>query len=134
MPAMIKTLALALAVGTMHSWVATSARSAEVQNLTGLPTYPTLSSAFMDPLRRTDTLGRWCAHFSAITRDPVERVETWYRQLMVGAGETDLRHDPAYGFDPGLDGIKLVIGVDWVAVYRVFNQTTTSIDLYRCSP
>jgi hypothetical protein len=134
MPATFKKFRLAAALGTMQVLVAAAARSADVKNLTGLPTYPSLTGAFMDPLWRTDILGRWCAHFSATSRDPVDRVETWYRQILVGASETDLSHDPAYQVYLGLDGIKLDIGVDWVAIYRVFNQTTTSIDLYRCTP
>jgi hypothetical protein len=33
-----------------------------------------------------------------------------------------------------LNGIKLNLGVDYVAVYKISVQAPTSIDLYRCAP
>jgi hypothetical protein len=104
-----------------------------VVNLTGLPVYPYLSSAVMDAVERTDTLGHWCRHFSAQTAYSLDTVAQWYRRTLRGASETDLTHDASYGRFPQLLGIKLGIGVDYVAVYKTSAQATTSIDLFRCS-
>jgi hypothetical protein len=134
MPATRTTFRLAAAWSLQSLLVAVSAWPAVVKNLTGLPSYPHLKDAFMDPVWRTDTLGRWCAHFNATTDDSVLSVETWYRGILAGASETDLSHDPEYGLNANIDGIKLVVGVDWVAVYRYPPHPLTSIDLYRCSP
>lgn len=109
------------------------ARSEEVQNLTGLPVYPNLSKAMMDGVVRTGSLGRWCSRFAAETFYPIEMVESWYRKAMLGASETDLTHDERYRNFFRLSGIKLARGIDYVNVYRVANQTSTSIELFRCS-
>jgi hypothetical protein len=103
-------------------------------NLTGLPAYPNLSRVFMDPLLRTDTLGRWCAHLSGSTPDSVASVETWYRKAWVGVSETDLRHDAAYRAYDALEGVKFAVGIDSVAVYKVSPGAPTSIEVSRCSP
>ena len=125
-------------------------------NLTGLPAYPNLSRVFMDPLLRTDTLGRWCAHLSGSTPDSVASVETWYRKAWVGVSETDLRHDAAYRYPfeatvasgaggdetvemimkkfDALEGVKFAVGIDSVAVYKVSPGAPTSIEVSRCSP
>ncbi len=113
------------------SVIAAGSRAAVV-NSTGLPTYPNLTNAFMDPVLRTDSLGRWCAHFSADTPDSIESVENWYRRIWAAASETDLAHDPDYGVYPNLNGIKLAIGVNSVAVYKVSARGTTAINLTRC--
>jgi hypothetical protein len=113
--------------------VATLAGSTE-NNRTGLPTYPNLASARMDPVLHTDILGHWCAHFAATTQDSAGQVEIWYRNKWRGASETDLTHDRAYQAFSDLEGIKLSIGLDSVLVYRLTRQAPTSIDLYRCSP
>jgi hypothetical protein len=105
-----------------------------VANLTGLPAYPNLHQARMDDAWKTDTLGRWCARFAANTFDPLEVVETWYRKVLIGASETDLNNDPKYSGAPGLTGIKLALGIDSVTIFRVANQATTTIELFRCSP
>jgi hypothetical protein len=121
--------------GSMLLLAATSlAGSVEVTNRTGLPAYPNLSSARMDPVLRTDVLGHWCAHFAASTADSADNVEIWYRKNWRGASETDLTHDRAYESYADLQGIKLALGLDSVVVYRVTRQAPTSIDLYRCSP
>ena len=110
------------------------AEPTDVQNLTGLPAYPGLTKAVMDHFSRTDTLGRWCTRFSGETSYSLDAVETWYRKTLRGASETDLVNDDRYKNYLRLSGIKLAIGIDYVTVYRVGNQTSTSIELFRCSP
>jgi hypothetical protein len=110
------------------------AHSADTRNLTGLPAYPNLSSAVMDRVFRTDTLGHWCMRFWAATSDPLPVVESWYKKSMIGLSEIDLSHDKAYKNYPGVFGVKLVLGIDYVVVYKTASDAPTSIDLYRCSP
>jgi hypothetical protein len=120
---------------TFSLWAAASIAAAEdVYNLTGLPAYPRLSRAKMDKVTRTDALGHRCTRFAAETFDSLEIVEAWYRKALVGASETDLKHDERYKIYDGLSGIKLAVGVDSVTVYKTANQSTTSIELFRCSP
>lgn len=110
------------------------ANSADTRNLTGLPAYPNLTSAVMDSVFRTDTLGRWCMRFWAATSDSLPAVEAWYRKALVVSSEIDLSHDKTYKNFVGLFGVKLVLGIDYVVVYKTTGQAPTSIDLYRCSP
>jgi hypothetical protein len=105
----------------------------DVRNLTGLPAYPNLSSAVMDGVFRTDTLGHWCMRFWASASDSLPAVEAWYRKNLIGASEIDLTRDATYKNYVGLAGIKLVMGIDYVVVYKTNRQAPTSIDLYRCS-
>jgi hypothetical protein len=113
------------------SWPA-AARPASVLNLTGLPAYPNLTSAAMADRFRTETFGRWCAKFTAETPDSLSAVEIWYRKALIRASETDLNKDEQYNYRPNLNGIKLALGIDYVAVYRTSNEETT-IELHRCS-
>jgi hypothetical protein len=113
---------------------AAAVESEEVHNLTGLPAYPNLSTAKMDEVWKTDTLGRWCARFAGTSSDRLEVVAAWYRKVLVGASETDLKSDPNYAGPLNLSGIKLALGVDSVTVFRMANQSPTSIELFRCSP
>ena len=110
------------------------AHSSDTRNLTGLPAYPNLSRAVMDRVFRTDTLGHWCMRFWAATSDPLPVVESWYKKSMLGLSEVDLSHDKNYKNFPGLFGVKLVSGIDYVVVYKTASDAPTSIDLYRCSP
>jgi hypothetical protein len=48
------------------------------------------------------------------------------------ASETDLANDGRYNYRPRLTGIKLALGIDYVAVYRTSNEETT-IELHRCN-
>jgi hypothetical protein len=105
---------------------------ASIPNLTGLPAYPNLSKAAMDDVYRTEALGRWCARFTATTTDSLRTVEDWYRKTLVRASETDLAHDERFKVYPSLSGIKLALGIDYVALYRLANQPTV-IELHRCS-
>jgi hypothetical protein len=113
---------------------ASPAGKEEVYNLTGLPAYPNLSRAKMDEVWKTDTMGRWCARFAAGSFDRLEVVEAWYRKVLAGASETDLNLDANYAQMVKLTGIKLALGVDSVTVFRAADQSSTSIELFRCSP
>ncbi len=110
------------------------AHSADVGNLTGLPAYPNLSNAVMDGTFKTDTLGHWCMRFWADTADSLTAVEAWYRKALIGSSEIDLMHDKIYKKYNGVVGVKIVLGIDYVVVYKTSSQASTSIDLYRCSP
>jgi hypothetical protein len=105
--------------------------AAVTYNLTGLPTYPHLDKAAMDDTWRTENLGRWCAKFTAVTSDSLEAVEDWYRRMLYRASEIDLSRDERFQGYPTLSGIKLVLGVDYVALYRMPNQPTV-IELHLC--
>jgi hypothetical protein len=109
-------------------------QSADTRNLTGLPAYPNLNSAVMDRVFRTDTLGHWCMRFWAATSDSLPMVESWYKKSLAGLTEVDLSHDKTYKNYPGVFGVKLVSGLDYVVVYKTASDAPTSIDLYRCSP
>jgi len=114
------------------SWLALGpVARAELQNPTGLPLYPNLTSSVLDNVLRTDGLGHWCMHLSARSGDSLAAVEDWYRRALVRASETDVSHDRAY---VNLDGIKLAHDVDSVAIYRVAGASATYIEIARCSP
>ena len=113
---------------------APSAIGADTRNLTGLPAYPNLSSAVMDGTFKTDTLGHWCMRFWSDTSDSISTVEAWYRKTLIGSSEIDLTHDKNYRNYTGLVGVKIVLGIDSVVVYKTSSHAATSIDLYRCSP
>ena len=114
---------------------AAPAAATEVYNFTGLPAYPNLNAAKMDPATRIDRLGRQCARFAGSTSDSLDAVEAWYRKALAGASETDLNNDENYsGGGLKLSGIKLAVGVDYVTIFRLPNQSNTSIELFRCSP
>jgi hypothetical protein len=114
--------------------LAPRAIAADTRNFTGLPAYPNLSSAVMDGTFKTDTLGHWCMRFWSDTSDSLSSVEAWYRKTLIGSSEIDLTHDKNYKNYAGLVGVKIVVGIDYVVVYKTSSQAATSIDLYRCSP
>jgi hypothetical protein len=118
---------LALAVS-----LSAAAPAAPLDNLTGLPTYPNLDHAAMDRVLHTEALGRWCARFTASTSDSLDSVEAWYRRILKRASETDLARDERFGAYPTLSGVKLALGRDYVALYRLPNQPTI-IELHRCT-
>ena len=103
-----------------------------VPNLTGLPAYPNLERAAMDPVLHTEDFGRWCARFAAVSSDSLETVANWYRQQLRGASETDLEQDLQFTRSRPLTGIKLSVGRDYVAAYRLLDRRTR-IELHRCS-
>ncbi len=106
--------------------------SSVIDNLTGLPTYPNLTDAAMDKVFKTETFGRWCARFTAATSDSLASVEAWYRKALIRASESDLAKDDRYRAYANLTGVKLAVGIDYVAVYRTSNQQTI-IELHRCN-
>jgi hypothetical protein len=114
--------------------VAPRALCADTRNLTGLPAYPNLNRAIMDGTFKTDTLGHWCMRFWADSADSLSTVEAWYRKVLLGSSEIDLTHDKSYKNYSGLVGVKIVLGIDYVVVYKTSGQAATTIDLYRCSP
>jgi len=124
-------IAILLALSLLST--APNALAREVYNLTGLPVYPFLTTADMDEVARTDTMGHWCTRFTAEASAPLEVVENWYRKALVNASETNLRNDQRYRDYLNLTGIKLAVGVDYVTVFRTGNQPTTSIELFKCS-
>jgi hypothetical protein len=101
------------------------------KNTTGLPTYPHVKSAMMDPVPR-NTLGRQCTHYAADSPDPLETVEAWYRQALPGAVETDVNQDSIYGSYFKLTGIRLTRKDDFLTVYRMPDGNSTSIELFKC--
>ena len=125
------SIAILLAFSLLST--APNALAREVYNLTGLPVYPYLTTADMDDVARTDTMGHWCTRFTAQASAPLEVVEDWYRKALVNASETNLRNDQRYRDYLNLTGIKLAVGVDYVTVFRTGNQPTTSIELFKCS-
>ena len=125
------SIAILLAFSLLST--APNALAREVYNLTGLPVYPYLTTADMDDVARTDTMGHWCTRFTAQASAPLEVVEDWYRKALVNASETNLRNDQRYRDYLNLTGIKLAVGVDYVTVFRNGNQPTTSIELFKCS-
>src|ERR1700684_1788607 len=130
---LLKNLA-ALLMAAQLSAFAPDALAADTDNLTGLPAYPNLSNAVMDGTFKTDTLGHWCMRFWADTADSLTTVEAWYRKALIGSSGIDLTHDTTYQNFSGLSGVKIVLGIDYVVVYKTSSQASTSIDLYRCSP
>jgi hypothetical protein len=128
-------LATLLVAGRLFCWPI-PAQAADTRNLTGLPAYPHLTSAVMDDVYRTDTLGHWCMRFWASTADSLPVVESWYRKNVLDLTEIDLSRDKVYKKYAGVVGVKLVIGlgIDYVVLYKTAAQAPTSIDLYRCSP
>ena len=109
-----------------------AALAARDRNTTGLPTYPHLTNAVMDPVPR-DTLGHKCIHYAATSPDRLETVEAWYRQALAGAIESDINKDSMYGDYFKLVGIRLTRGADLVTVYREENGRTTSVELFKCA-
>jgi hypothetical protein len=124
----IMTAAVAAVLLSIVSW---TLPAADDRNTTGLPTYPHIGHAIMDPVPR-DTLGSKCIHYVADSEDPLDRVAAWYRHAMPGATESDVNQNSIYvGFK--LSGIRLTLGADFVTVYRTANGKTTSIELFKCA-
>jgi hypothetical protein len=128
---MIKRNKLAVMLIAGQLAILAPALSANTDNLTGLPAYPNLNSAIMDGTFKTDTLGHWCMRFWADTSDSLATVEAWYRKALVGSSEIDLTHDKIYKKYASVVGVKIVLGIDYVVVYKTSTQAPTSIDWYR---
>jgi hypothetical protein len=124
---------VAAALGTLLMILASASLFAAYdRNTTGLPTYPHISRAIMDPVPR-DTLGSKCIHYTADSPDRLDSVEAWYRRALPGAVESDVNQNSLYGDFFKLDGIRLTLGTDFVAVYRTGNGRLTSIELFKCA-
>ncbi len=100
-------------------------------NSTGLPTYPHDSGGKMDAVYRSIPNGQQCMSYSGDTPDALEVVEAWYKKQMPAAKTDDINNHSLYGSFK-LDGIKLLQGNDFVNIYRVPNQRTTSIEIFKC--
>jgi|ERR1017187_734708 hypothetical protein len=101
-------------------------------NSTGLPTYPHDSGGIMDTTFRSLPNGQHCIHYQGDTPDALADVEAWYRKRMPSARTDDVNKDSLYGSYFKLNGIKLLVGNDIVNIYRMTNQKTTSIEIFKC--
>lgn len=101
-------------------------------NTTGLPTYPHDSGGRMDAIYRSLPNGQHCMHYESNTPDALADVEAWYKKQMPGAKTDDVNKDSLYGSYFKLDGIKLLLGNDIVNIYRMADQRTTSIEMFKC--
>ena len=63
---------------------------------------------------------------------PLADVEGWYKKQMSSAKVDDVNKDSLYGSYFKLDGIKLLLGNDIANVYRMPNDKTTSIAMFKC--
>jgi len=98
-------------------------------NSTGLPTYPHDTGGKMDTTFRSIPNGQHCMHYAGDTPDALADVEAWYRKKM----PNDVNKNSLYGSYFKLDGIKLLVGNDFVNIYRMTNQKTTTIEIFKCS-
>ena len=79
----------------------------------------------MDDTWRTESLGRWCAKFTGVTSDSLGFGGGLVSpHACIGPARLDLTRDERFKGYPALSGIKLVLGVDYVALYRMPNQPT----------
>jgi hypothetical protein len=101
-------------------------------NSTGLPTYPHDGGGTMDATYRSLPNGQHCIHYQTNTTDALSDVEAWYKKQLPNAALDDVNKDSLYGSYFKLDGIKLLMGNDIVNIYRMTNQKTTSIELFKC--
>ena len=76
--------------------------------------------------------GQHCIHYQTNTPDTLADVEAWYTKQMPNAKSDDINKDWLYGSYFKLDGIKKLLGDDIVNIYRMANQKTTSIELFKC--
>jgi hypothetical protein len=111
-------------VFSLHSFAADS-------NATGLPTYPHGSGGKMDATYRSLPNGQHCIQYAADTTDALADVEAWYKKQLPDATVADINKNSLYGSFK-LDGIKLLVGNNIVNVYRMANQKTTSIEIFKC--
>jgi hypothetical protein len=118
----------AVLAGTVYS----AASHAADTNTTGLPTYPHDDKGKMDSTYRSLPNGQHCMHYSGDTPDALADVEAWYKKQLPAAKLEDVNKDSLYGGYFKLDGIKLLVGNDIVNVYRMTNQKTTSIEIFKC--
>jgi hypothetical protein len=125
-----RTLLTALAIGYSLT-LAEGAQTAK--NATGLPTYPRDSGGTMDSEYRSVPTGQHCIHYASSTPDTLALVEDWYKKALPSARTDDVNRNSIYGGYFKLDGIKLVIGNDFLTIYRTSNATRTSIEIFKCN-
>ena len=100
-------------------------------NTTGLPSYPSASQGKMDATYRSIPNGQHCIQYASDTPDGLAAVEAWYQKTLPNAKAEDINKNSLYGSFK-LDGIKLLVGNDIVNIYRMTNQKTTSIEIFKC--
>jgi hypothetical protein len=108
-------------------------RAEGAKNATGLPTYPHDSGSSMDSVYRSIPNGQHCIHYTGSTADALAVVEEWYKKALPGAQADDVNKNSLYGGYFKLDGIKLVVGNDFVNIYRTERATQTSIEIFKCN-
>jgi hypothetical protein len=101
-------------------------------NTTGLPSYPHDAGGTMDAVFRSTPTGQSCTHYSTNTPDALAVVEAWYKKQLPGAKVLDVNDGALYGSYFKLDGIRLLVGNDFLTVYRMTNQKDTSIEMFKC--
>src|ERR1700722_9919572 len=111
----------ALAVCCQLTSVAESAETGK--NATGLPTYPYDSGGTMDSAYRSIPNGQHCIHYAGSTSDALAVVEDWYKKALPNAQSDDVNKNSLYGGYFKLDGIKLVMGNDFLTIYRTAKST-----------
>ncbi len=128
---MRSTLHVASAIALLAVAYAATAERRVIGNSTGLPAYPNLSHAAMESHLRVEALGRQCVRFVGQTGDSLAAVQAWYRTHLTQASETDLANDELFANYVNLSGIKLSLGVDYVAIFVAYHVPTT-VELHRC--
>jgi len=102
------------------------------RNSTELPTYPHDDGGLMHATYRSLSTGQHCMHYQSKTPDAVADVEAWHREQMPKGKTDDVNKGSLYGSHFKLDGIKLLLGNDIVSMFRMENQKTTSIEIFKC--
>jgi hypothetical protein len=102
-------------------------------NTTGLPSYPHDSGGIMDSVYRSVPNGQHCMHYAGSTPDALAVVEDWYKKALPNARTDDVNKNSLYGGYFKLDGIKLVVGNDFLTIYRTAHGTETSIEIFKCN-
>jgi hypothetical protein len=125
---------IALAVLTLCSlWANFAIGSEPNKNTTGLPTYPHDSGGTMDSVYRSVPNGQHCMHYAGSTPDALAVVEDWYRKEFPKAHIDDINKNSLYGTYFKLDGIKMVIGNDFLTIYRTEKGTETALEIFKCN-
>jgi hypothetical protein len=129
-----RSLTAALAVLSLcSSWANFTVAGGANKNTTGLPTYPHDSGGIMDSVYRSVPNGQHCMHYAGSTPDALAVVEDWYKKALPKAHIDDVNKNSPYGSYFKLDGVKLVIGNDFLTIYRTTNGTETSIEIFKCN-
>lgn len=120
----IRSMTAALAVLSLCSpWANFAVADEAIKNTTGLPSYPRDSGVTMDSVYRSVPNGQHCMHYAGTTPDALAVVKDWYKKALPTAHIDDVNKNSPYGSYFKLDGIKLVIGNDFLTVYRTATGT-----------